>query len=259
MRHRKLAVGAVVLVALTICNTGRATTITNGGFEVGGSLGTADNATPWDWTPDVNGERVNALTNSAANNGDGSVGTHLIDPAFGDWFGYAENGNNVSGQLSGEVAQSVVVDANFPVLTFWWRFFTAETPGAENTFNDRFRVSVEGSSTIAAVVADVNSTFMISTDGPMYSPTGTPGQNQPFGLYTPQWLQYSLNVSPLASETVTVYFRVNDVGGPHNQSSGFALDNVQFVTPEPSSLGLLVFGGLTAIGGMLVRRRRRRA
>ncbi len=255
--HRFAAVVAAVAVMMSA--TARATVIANGGFETGIPVQNFDNANPWDWTPDQNGERVNALTNVPIDNGDGTSGPHLIDPLFGNWFGYAENGNNGSGQLSGEVAQSVVVDAGTPVLEFWWRFFTAETPGQENTFNDRFRVSVEGSSTIAAVVADVNSTPMISTNGPLWSPTTNggvnPGQNQPFGLYTAAWAHYTLNVAPLAGETVTVYFRVNDVGGPHHESSGFGIDNVQFVTPEPSSVAIMATG-LLGLVGLILRRRR---
>jgi len=243
--------GAFVLAILgSLSIAGRASAaISNPGFESGDPVTNPDNADPWDWTPDNNGERVNALTNHGSDNGDGTLGTHLIDPFSGSWFGYVENSASAT---TAAVSQSVTIDGQVPVLEFWWRFFTNETPGEENTFNDRFQVNVEGSISLTQTVASVNGTAMITTNGPLFSPTGgPPGLNQSFARYTAAWAYYALDVSAMAGETVTVNFRQADVGGPHNQSSGFALDNVQFVAPEPTSLGLL------AAGGLLVLRRRK--
>lgn len=248
----KLALGmSVASLMLGVSTTSQAFGISNGGFELGTGVGNANNATDWSWSPTANGERVNALTASSLDNGDGTSGTHLIDPYADSWFGYAENSGAIdAGPQSAQFSQSVTIDPANPVLTFWWRFFTAETPGTLNTFNDRFQVDVEGSLSLVQTIATVNGTSMISTGGPLWtpilgSPSSNPGQNQSFGLYTPSWVFYSLNASSMAGETVSVYFRVQDAGGQHNQSSGYAVDNIQFVpVPEPAVMGMALLGGL---------------
>jgi len=246
---------AAALIVLGISAIAQATNISNGGFESGTAVTNPNNATPWQWTPSSNGERVNALTNSGADNGSGALGTHLIDPAFGSWFGYVENSST---NASADVEQTVVVDPSTPTLNFWWQFFTNETPNQDNTFNDRFQVDIEGNTSSITTIASVNATPMITTNGPLYTPTGgPPGLDQAFNYYTAGWTNTSLNASAFAGQTVTVYFRVSDVGGPHSQSSGFALDNVQFVVPEPSSIALLAFGSLF-LGIPILRRRRAR-
>ena len=151
------------------------------------------------------------------------------------------------------------ITADQPVLNFWWTFFTNETPGQGNPFNDQFSVVARGSTNIfSPPIASVNATPMTPAGGLLFTPFGAPGQNQDFQLYTPQWAFYSLDLSALAGQNVTVYFSVDDVGGPHSQSSGFGLDNAQFVaSPEPSSvvLGLFAAAGL---GIVAIRKRRAR-
>ncbi len=245
------------LLSLGIATSALATNIVNGGFENGTGVTNPNNATPWSWTSSGNGERVNTLTNNPTDIGDGSSGgTQLIDPAFGSWFGYAENSG--PGTSSDNISQSVTIDAATPVLTFWWQFFTNESPSQDNPFNDLFSVQALGSTSVGATVATVNSTPMVSTNGPLFTPTGgPPGQNQSFDLYTAGWSYYSLDVSALAGQNVTVYFTVYDVGGGHNESSGFALDNVQFVpAPEPASITIMGLGLLGLIGYALGRRKR---
>lgn len=228
---------SVLTIAGLLTGAVHAAPIQNGGFELGTGPG-PDNATFWDWTPNANGMRVTSLDNSTP--------TALISPAFGSYFGYAENGAGT--QASGEISQfGAQVPVGNPILTFWWRFFTNETPSTG--FNDRFTVRIDGSITLSATVADVDTTTMITTDGPLLTPSGAPGQNQSFARYTEDWALYSLNASALAGEFVTITFRIQDAGASHNQSSGFAIDNVEI--PEPASLSLLGLGGL-----LLVRRRR---
>src|SRR5262245_6128018 len=137
-RWKFLSLTALLAVGLFVAaNATARADVVNGGFELGTAVGNADNATSWDWSPDPNGERVNALTSVNTDNGNGSAGPHLIDPLAGNWFGYAENSTSTT---SAQISQSVVIDAQNPVLTFWWHFFTKETPGEQNNFNDRFQV-----------------------------------------------------------------------------------------------------------------------
>jgi hypothetical protein len=190
----------------------------------------------------------------------------LINPLVPTWFGYAENGGTGT-PATGQISQSVLVTADQPILTFWWQFFTNETPGVENQNNDLFYVQANGGTPgviVSPPIATVNATgpSMISTNGPLWTPVGgtlVPGQNQSFGLYTPSWSFGSLNLSADIGSTVTVIFRVDDSGPGHSQSSGFALDNIQFVpAPEPASVVILGIG-LMGLVGYRIRRRVRAA
>ncbi|MCE9589859.1 MAG: PEP-CTERM sorting domain-containing protein [Planctomycetes bacterium] len=238
----------VALGALLFAGSAHAVVLSNGGFEAGTAINNIDNATDWDWTPDNNGERVQSL--------DLSTGSPDMLPYAGSWFGYVENSTGVT---NANVAQyNVAIPSDTPVLQFYWRFFTNETPG-DATHNDRFNVTIEGpSSTTTYLITNVVNATFVTTNGPLLtplgSPTSNPGRGQSFANYTVgpynNWDLQNLNVAGYAGQTVNVYFNAVD-GGSHNQSSGLALDNVDFVIPEPASLSMLAGGGL-----LLLRRRR---